>query len=46
VPALKEVAEHDPGENVGTEHHTLRPLANQMLQKIANHEPPHPPPAQ
>jgi hypothetical protein len=45
VPALREVAERDPGENVGTEHHALRPLAEQMLQKIANHEPTSPAPA-
>jgi len=43
VPALKELAEHDPGENVGKEHHSLRPATEQLLQKIANHElPPRP----
>lgn len=40
VPALKDLAEHDPGENVGAEHHTLRPTAEKLLQKIANYEPP------
>lgn len=40
VPALKDLAEHDPGENVGKEHHSLRPVTEQLLQKIANHEPP------
>ena len=38
VPALNELAEHDPGEDIGKEHHSLRPIAEQLLQKIANHE--------
>jgi len=40
VPALKDVAEHDPGESVGTEHHSLRPAAEKLLQKIGNTEKP------
>jgi hypothetical protein len=41
LPALKDMAEHDHGENPGTPYeHTLRPTAEQLVQKIANHQKP------
>lgn len=40
VPALKDIAAHDPGEITPAEHYTLRRPAEQLLRKIASGQPP------
>jgi len=40
VPALKEIAAHDVGLKTSANEYTLKPTAENLLRKIANHERP------